>query len=654
MALRSVQASLRQISDQILGQVSGQGLGQGLGVWHVALLLAAMIGLCCPIERVNAAITEPRPDDEIVYFDNNKVIRVYDPTPPNNLMQVDWASPGGGWSKMALGDLTGDGDMEIVAIRQVDSGGGLTIFDPVAVDSPEDQVQFQNGVPWAMLFNLKLPQVPRLVATGEFDTSRAGAEILYSYQIDDDTDHFVILHSTGVGLPGRDWVEEKSWDLEQHWSSVATGNMYVDDSLDEIAMASFSSGELGIFRIDPEVVRTFTNVNRVNRWRDVAFGQYVNNAPDGDELGAVRDADYPLPSSLVFRYNGTEIVDQASEIIDPSPTAVFFGNLLNNGREQMIMVRQVRPELGPRPRLIIRSSNSSDALTLREDQLDGDNAYKGGDAGDIDGDGRDEIVIIRDNRIRIYPDPQSSIAYNLIERFTDGENVKLGNVDGAGLASRSKLVASQSQISRELKPGVSNGGTAVIEVEDVTKSVQYPFTLSREGVSGWATVTYTQTTFPVFLNVQFNSAGIQPGMHTGRILVTASGSNIDNNPLPIDLSLTVANVVNSEPSAASFLYYPCSGQLSSRDATLSLSASSPVSYTAEIEGNPTWAAISPEAGTLPEQVRVSVDPSKHPGASGEADLLVTIDLPNQPGIISRIPINLICASNRLLMPAVSH
>jgi len=304
--------------------------------------------------------------------------------------------------------------------------------------------------------------------------------------------------------------------------------------------------------------------------------------------------------------------------------------------------------------LIVRDAFDNDAITMREDQLDGDNAYKGGDAGDIDGDGRDEIVIIRDNRIRIYPNPESSINYQLIERFTDGENIKLGNVDGAGLAPRSKLVASQSQISGELKPGVSNGRTSVVEVEDATKSIQYPFTLSREGETSWATVTYTQTTFPVFLNVKFNSIGIQPGVHTGRILVNASGSNIDNNPLPIDLSLTVDNAVKSEPSAANFPYYPCSGHLPARDMTLSLSASASVSYTAEIEGNPAWASVAPEAGTLPEQVRVSVDPTKRPSNFVEADLLVTIDLPRQPGIVSRIPVNLACASNRLLAPFVSH
>src|SRR5262245_61986724 len=121
----------------------------GQKAWHVALLLVIVVALFSPSGRAKAVITEPKPDDEIVYFDNNKFIHVYDPNPPNNLIHVEWASPEGGWSKMALGDLTGDGDMEIVAIRQVGSGGELTIYDPVAVDSPEDQVQMQNGVPWA-------------------------------------------------------------------------------------------------------------------------------------------------------------------------------------------------------------------------------------------------------------------------------------------------------------------------------------------------------------------------------------------------------------------------------------------------------------------------------------------------------------------------
>ena len=37
-----------------------------------------------------------------------------------------------------------------------------------------------------------------------------------------------------------------------------------------------------------------------------------------------------------------------------------------------------------------------------------DNGYRAGAAGDIDGDSRDEIVIMRDNKIRTYPDANVS------------------------------------------------------------------------------------------------------------------------------------------------------------------------------------------------------------------------------------------------------
>jgi hypothetical protein len=604
------------------------------------------------------AVLSPNKDDEIVYFDGDNAIHVYDPNPSSPVLKVEWASPDNGWANMALGDLTGDGDMEIVAIRQDGSGGRLTIFDPVAQDSPDDQVQMQNNVPWAILYTLELSQPPRLVATGEFDTGRAGREILFSYGLDNGNDHFVILHSTGEGGPGRGWEEQRSWDVEGRWSAVATGNMYVDDAIDEVALVSFDEGELGIFRVEPKVVRTFTNVNREQRWRDVAFGQFVQVNNDGDEIGAVRDADIPLQCTWVFRYNGTSVVDQLGERISPSPTVVFFANIFGNGDEELVLLRQVQQELGPRPRLIVRDGNNNDTITLREDLLDGDNEYKGGDGGDIDGDGRDEIVLVRNNRIRIYNQPESASTYQLVERFTNGQTVELGNVDAAGLAARSRLFASLYTVSGVLLPGVASSAATVINVLDATKGNNLPFTLKLEGAEAWAKVSRSSPVTPSNLSVTFTSEGIQPGEYHGRLLVDVQTSGVQNDPLAIELSLRVLPVVTSSQLSIDFVYYPCEAPLPARDQQVTLSASGPLSdtapYTAQIEGNPDWVTVAPEAGALPEEVRVSVDPAKRPADIVSVDLLVTVDLPNEPGVINRIPINLVCPAYRMYMPAAPN
>ena len=617
---------------------------------RVSLLLAILLVAGTQSRVAESAELSINSDDEIVYFDGDNVIRIYDPVPSSDVLEVKWASPEGGWSDMALGDVTGDGDQEIIAIRPEESGGRLTIFDPVAQDSPEDQVETLDGVPWARLFDLILPQPPRLLITGEFDRTRPGKEILYSYA-DGDSDHFVILHATGVGSPGRGWEEQRSWDVEGHWTAIATGNVLLDDPIDEVALVSFDRGELGLFRVEPEVKRVFTNVNRDQRWTDVALGQYVNVDGDGADIGAVRDADFPLASTWVFRYNGSGFVDVLGEQLIPSPTTVFFADLRGNGDDEMIVLRQVTPELGPRQRLIVRDGNNNDTLTLREDLLDGDNEYKGGDGGDIDGDGFDEIVLIRNNRIRIYHEPESSVNYELVERFTNGQTVIVGNVDAAGLAQRPLLSASQTSLSAVLEPGESSGNTTII-IKDGAKGFSMQYSVIIQGATAWIRVSPRTGLTPNELTVSFTAEGIPPGDYSGRLLVDVAGSNVDNNPLVIDLSLRVKAAVEATPASADFLYFSCTEPYAPTERSIRLSAPSALSYTAQIEGEPSWVTVSPEAGVLPEQVVIIVDPALRPADIVQTALLVTVDLPGETGVVNRIPIHLACGSQRTYLPTV--
>lgn len=632
------------------------GLSQELDLWHwlrraIVLLTFALAAL----GQTHDALAEtlaPNSDDEIVYFDNNRAIHVFDPRPTSPVLAVEWSSPDGRWDDFALGDVTGDGDLEIIAIRDEDDGGRLTIFDPVAQDSPRDQTQMRGGIPWAILYELELPVAPRLVATGEFDPSRPGQEILYSFALDDEHDRFVILRGTGEGGPGRGWEEQLSWDLEGRWSAVATGNVHVDDAIDEVALVSFSMGEVGLWRVEPSVVRTFTNVNRDHRWRNVALGQFVIVSNDGDELAAVRDADFPLASTWVFRYDGNSFVDQLGEVISPSPTVVFFADIGGNGDEEMILLRQVQQELGPRPRLIVRDGNNNDTIQVREELLDGDNEYKGGAAGNIDDDGGDEIVLVRNNRIRIYDDPDSSRDYRLIERFTDGRHVLLGNVDAAGLSNTSRLFVSLSSISADLQPG-EVGSTRVITILDATRGTNMPFTIRLEGAEAWANVEHNDNLTPESIHVTLHAQNVQPGEYSGRLIIDVERAGVENEPVAVALSLRVARVVSASPPSVTFFYVPCTEPLEPRSREVSLSAGSALTYTAEIEGNPPWATVAPEAGVLPETVRVSVDPALRPRDIVSADLLITVDLPEREGVVNRIPVSIVCPAYQVYGPRLS-
>ncbi|MCB0064301.1 MAG: hypothetical protein KDE19_19390, partial [Caldilineaceae bacterium] len=137
------------------------------------LLLPGMAQAPLPALATSTEVSAD-PDEEIIYIDNNGMIRVLDTLQSSGSPVVDWTSPTGGWSNFALGDVNNDGDEEIVAVRSTGNGAGqLTVFDPVVADGSFD-AQTPNGIPWATLYTRDIPGNPKLVATGKLDPNLPG------------------------------------------------------------------------------------------------------------------------------------------------------------------------------------------------------------------------------------------------------------------------------------------------------------------------------------------------------------------------------------------------------------------------------------------------------------------------------------------------
>ncbi len=311
----------------------------------------------------------------------------------------------------------------------------------------------------------------------------------------------------------------------------------------------------------------------------------------------------------------------------------------------------MRQELGPRARLVLRD-NQNDTLNFTEQLLDGDNEYQGGDAGDIDADGRDELVLIRNNRIRIYASPESSQTYQEILRNTNRKMVKLGNVDAAGLAQFPALAASPLILRQSLQIG-QQSSAQVITVQEEATGAEIPFSVTTQGAEGWATVVQSSSVTSATLSVTFSAVDLQPGEYRGRIIVDAQRAGVRNDPLGIDLVLTVEQVVTSDPVSVDFVYFPCEDPLSIQSQSVTLQGQSGLDYSARIDGAPSWITVAPEAGSLPEDVTITVDPNLRPADVNHVDLLVTVDTSTVEGVINRVPISLFCAADRILAPIIS-
>lgn len=532
------------------------------------------------------------PDEEIVYIDASGFIRVLDTRVAGGNPQVQWFSPDGGWRDFALADVDGDGDMEIVAIGGGLYDGKLAVFDPVVASGAINPDQTINGIPWDTLYRVEVPGSPQLVAAGNFDENIPGDEIIFVYEMrpedrpSNDLMRLVGLKSDSPTPNGRGWVEHFSGRYNERWNQIAVGNLD-NRGTDEFALVAEDNNNMQVFRVDGGLRRIFNYGSDSRPPKAVAIGRWEgSNRP---MLAWVRTADPPLPAMVVQRWSSDgDFSDVATEAFNPSPRVIFFAQINDNSDEEVVMLRNV-PGNVRSPRMIVRGRRQSSIPSELEQRLDDDNGYRAGAAGDIDGDGKDEIVLIRDNRMLVFYEPDRSANSNTYDVTTNRRSVAIGDLDKNGFIFGPQFGLDRSKVDAVLEAGGAPK-VEIVTLTNLTTQENIPFTAAVVGAPSWVTISPPTGVTPSQLFLTFNATGLQAGDYKAQVQIFSSNPAVINQPINIEVNLRVtAALVSLQPSSVSFSY-PCTDTISIPTRRVNVGGTAGIRYTAAVVSSPELAA----------------------------------------------------------------
>jgi len=639
------------------------GVALALGAALITLLLIA----------APAAVAQ-NTDDEIVYIDSDGVVRVFDPRIAPGSFEIQWFSPRGGYSRLALIDSDRDGDMEIAAARATDGGTIIDLYDPVIWNSAFDPGDVVGGVPWRLVSSMEFPGQPALLAAGNLDSSVPGAELLFveSEAGNPTNQRFYMLRNVGGN---GSWWETGVLEIPgRNWNAVALGDMN-GDTIDEIGLASRTSGTVEIWRLGPgggSLGKIYENPNTQRPWHNVAMGDWLGNGKL--MLGAVRTAPPPFPSFVVFRLldNGS-IQDYHSENFTPAPDTLFFGDVNDSGDDEVFFVRSVPATDTVRARLFARN-RGSDGVTLIEDRLDSDNGYRIGVAGDFDADGRAEIAVLRNNNLRLYTNPESSTGFTSEAISSDTINVAAGDLDRNGHIQIVALEASPTTLSSTARSGGA-GSSAEVEISNATNDAPLPITWRTTDRVGWLSIDSDSSSTPAVLTLRFDASRLAPGTYRTTLAVASSSSIVQNQTVEVSVTLVVGNGLLATPGTMLFFSDNCAAQ-SPMTRAVQLAAPANTTYTASLvaaEGVANEAlseenAASPDAvtwpssvpwltatspqGRAPEAITLTADfanATEETVAQAGVVIIATVD---GQSIVRSVPVIRMCVAQRIYAPVV--
>ena len=643
------------------------------------------------------AVDTPNIDDEIVFIDDQGYINVFDPFAPADLPPLVFSSPDGGWYDAIVADVNNDGDDEIIAFA---SNGLLKIYDPVIDADALQAGQGLGGVSWEELFVTQLPNQPLLLASGNFDDNPQTREIVVVFEEPGrpTESRIQILAQPAPPYDGRIWQPLTDVRLRATATDIATGELD-GDGRDEIAIVSRGSGRLSVFRREANnVLREFWFAASQQRpWAGAAIGD-VDAGTALPELVTVRNAAPPFASLVVHRYRPVDaFVDVLLREHLPAPRRVFVADVTGAGLPQIFMLRDV-PSTDTRPRLFNSRTGSGTAFTF-EVRLDSDNGYRAAAAGDIDGDGKDEIALVRDTGILIFREPGSSTTLTqTLTTPTNARTLALGNLDALG---RDLLSASQLQIFR-VPAGQAAQPQSVIVQNRTRADRPIPFEVGVAPAVRFVDAAPTSASTPASVIVTVDATDLLPiamlsaeerrmlpvvedetaAGYGANLVFAAANPLVLNSPLTIPVFIEVTPGVVMRPNrvdvilGATQLSPDCQASLpltvevavlGTVSSTFAVNVTGSVVAEATAAATPhadiewpssvSWLTVTSPGNMTPSTLRLVVKPGgayAPPGATAEIVLTATVPGATQNPLTRRIPVRVTCFPALLHLPLIQR
>lgn len=567
----------------------------------ILFLLAALMGPASAPHPAQASPDAPG-DDEIIYIDASGFIRVIDPNVASGAQEIKWVSPEGGWFDFATGDFNNDGDAEIAAI----GNGKLTIFDPVVQDSSITPDGEYNLVPWVRLHERAAPGTPSLIAAGNLDAGVAGDEIIYGYSVSEPNNINYRLEVLKTADGGRTWTTHLNNGYGSRWDFVTVGNVNNTGS-DELLLIRNADWRFDVREVDNNFALIYSRSgNSMFTWRSGAIGQFYPGGSGEFVVARTFSGTDELASIILFSNpsNWDNIADGDALKFFPHPNVIVAGDVNGNGDDEIFWLRSTPDATGTRLYMINRGG---DTLPGFSSSLDADNAYKAAAMGDPDGDGRDEIAVMRNDRIRYFYAVETGNAALFTDYAgltTNSRSIKMANLDGEGYVPGTRFSATPATVQVTLTAGTSKQPNLAIDVTASGSKTVVPITVSKERGATWFDYFINTNQTPAVITIsQFDARNLTPGVYTERLKVTST-EQVLNQPFYITIQMTVARAAfDLSPSGVVATFH--SGNQDLYMANVALTGIPGVNYTAAIMDRPEFNAAVAALGQTPQFAQVN-------------------------------------------------
>jgi len=521
----------------------------------------------------------PPPDDEIVLLTAGGRIAVVDPHVASGYRPVSFLSDSSGWERIALGDVNGDGDAEIVALKAEE----LRVFDPVPWGTPASWHMAPPEGRWTH------------VALGDVDGD-GQAEIIAAHTRSSETApaRVVVLDPNKTATQFQQIFART---LEVPVKLLAAGDVDGDGWDDGVVLGDIRA----LFYVfSGGMWDTLVYYFEIKPWKSVAVGQVDANSRQ-EEIATSRQPPSGWDSYILFRWIGGGRVMRVDQVpYFPTMDDIDAVDMNGDGDDELLFIRSDDSAVP----LIVR--NPAGYVLPRDIQIWCGPGWKRIAGGDLDGDGWGEIVILKERAYRIYTSPELNDDFETHLGDFKPE-LAVGNLDGTGIPDKPILRLSANGVTFRYEAYIPPPAQA-ITVENVGAGGSITWTARVVDHKEWLHIAPTTGHTPGRLVISVTPEHLPSGTYTGTIEVTAPGAL--ESPQRVDVTLTVVQPrLDVQPRTFAFDAQRGHPPMNQIAVVQNVAVGGSIGWHARVDTGQEWLRIEPLAGTTPGNLVIIVDPT---------------------------------------------